>query len=152
MTKRRAMTEEDWLDSPSAYAMLQYLHQHRRISRVPGGQRRHRLFRCACCRLVWDLFEEEACRQAVVVSEQFADGAARRGDLAAAHQSATDAIDPQFVQAVQSAPLGSAEWRAAHRRQAVTTAAVWTAASQFDARVAHIVIMSAAMARWVATQ
>src|SRR4051812_26165888 len=88
MTRRKALTEAAWLESSSPNALLVYLQQHRKISRLPGSRRRLRLFVCACCRRLWHLFTDEASRQAVEVSERFADGLARRAELTAAHKAA----------------------------------------------------------------
>jgi hypothetical protein len=43
------MTEDEWLAEVSPYLMLQHLHQHHNVARMPGGQRLLRLFRCAGC-------------------------------------------------------------------------------------------------------
>jgi hypothetical protein len=150
MTKRRPMTEEEWLAWASPEPMLYYLHQHRRIGRVPGGQRRLRLFRCACCRSAWDQFEDERCRQAVEVSERYADGNARRAELAAARQDAEEAqraADQQWHELARRHPAGSALWRDAYLYHAVAVAAHYTAGTRLDARVGHLVAMSVQSAR-----
>jgi hypothetical protein len=150
MTKRRPMTEAAWLASASPYLMLQYLHQHRRVGRVPGGQRRLRLFRCACCRSAWDLFEDERCRQAVAVAERYADGGARRAELASAHEGADEArqaAEQQWHEVARRHPTGSPAWRDALLYHSVTKAAHWTAVTQFDERVGHIVAVSVQSAR-----
>ena len=150
MTKRRPMTEEEWLTAASPYLMLQHLHQHHNVSRMTGGQRLLRLFRCACCRSAWELFEDERCRLAVEVAERYADGAARRADLTVARAGAEEAqraADQQWHGAAQNHAAGSALWRDAFLYHSVTTAAHWTAVTQFNARVGHIVAMSVQSAR-----
>src|SRR5262245_27172644 len=49
----------------------------------PAVARRHRLFACACARMVWDLLPTEA-RSAVQIAERYADGRATLADLRAA--------------------------------------------------------------------
>jgi hypothetical protein len=145
MTKRRPMTEDEWLASDSAYPMLQYLHQHRRVGRVPGGQRRLRLFRCACCRSARELFQDERCLRALEVTERYADGAARRTELTAALQEAGEArqaADQQWHAAARQHPVGSPAWRDAFLYHSVADAAYWTVVTRFSDRVAHIVAMS----------
>src|SRR5437764_14772194 len=88
MTKRKPLTEEQWLSAEEPESLLSYLEQHRVITRVPGGRRRLALFTCACCRLVWDLFDDERSRRAVEVSERAAEGQASRQELAAAEAEA----------------------------------------------------------------
>src|SRR5262245_45326367 len=46
-----------------------------------ADERRLRLFAVACCRRIWDLFPEGVCREAVEVSERYADGLATADDL-----------------------------------------------------------------------
>jgi hypothetical protein len=137
------MSEEEWLGCASSYPMLQYLHQHRRIGRVPGGQRLLRLFRCACCRAAWHLFDDERCRRAVEVAERHADGMAPRADLIAARDAAGEA-DQAALQRWQldPAPNNSPVWREGFLRMSITAAARWTAEPQFGMRIPHIVTMS----------
>jgi hypothetical protein len=88
VTKRKPLTEAQWLNAEEPDSLLSYLEQHQVITRVPGGRRRLALFACACCRLVWHLFEDEASRRAVEVSERAAEGQASRQELAAAEAEA----------------------------------------------------------------
>jgi hypothetical protein len=150
MTKRKPLTEQEWLDSGSTYAMLQHLHQHCRIGRVPGGKRRLALFRCACCRAVWNLLDDERCRRAIEVSERAADGEAKRAELRAAHQEAQQASGAADQHLHEAAPQGTSSptWRAAFPCSAARRAAAWAASTSFDMRVTHIVTMSAVSSRW----
>src|SRR5260221_32292 len=88
MTKRKPLTEAEWLADTDAYSLLHYLRQHQRISKVVGGRRRLRLFACACCRQIWHLITHQYSRDAVTVSERFADGKASREKLTVAWQAA----------------------------------------------------------------
>src|SRR4051794_33865241 len=63
------MTEAEWLASEDPQPMLAFVRE--RI-----GERKARLFACACCRRVWDRLSHERSRRAVEVAERFADGLA----------------------------------------------------------------------------
>lgn len=65
------MTEEQWLACSDPLAMLQYRRGH-------GSDRKFRLFACACCRRIWDLFPDPANRHLVAVVEDYPDGNYRR--------------------------------------------------------------------------
>lgn len=65
--QEKAMTEAEWLSSTDAAAMLDFL-------RGRGGDRKLRLFACACCRRVWRLILDPRHRRAVEVAERWADG------------------------------------------------------------------------------
>jgi hypothetical protein len=114
VTKRKALTEEQWLSAADPETLLSYLKQHRVITRVSGGRRRLALFTCACCRLVWGLLDE-ASRRAVEVSERAAEGQASRQELAAAAEEA-DAVwrgAEQYSHRVyRENPTGAERWRA----------------------------------------
>jgi hypothetical protein len=75
------MTEAEWL-AHRAYPLAMIRHVARKAS-----QRRRRLFAAACCRRIWHLLDA-TCREAVVVAERFADGAATAEELAMAQASA----------------------------------------------------------------
>jgi hypothetical protein len=129
MTRRKALTEADWLASDSVDTLLTYLRQHRRVSRAPGSRRRFRLFACACCRRQWPLFTDEQWRRAVEVAELAADGQAGKKELAEAHQTARAlamAAQERVDAAVQSDP-GKRAPGALLRVQWVLQAAEWTA-------------------------
>jgi hypothetical protein len=78
------LTEEQWLAGTSPTVLLRHLGNHCRVTRVGGGRRRLRLFACACCRLVWDQFEDDRSRRAVEASESAADKRAAQEVRAAA--------------------------------------------------------------------
>jgi len=61
------MTEAEWLAGDRHGRMLAYLGEK-------AGDRKLRLFACACCRRHWALFEDQRCRAAVEDLERAADG------------------------------------------------------------------------------
>jgi len=81
-----AMTEAEWLASSDVDAMLKHLGSK-------TSHRKLRLFACACCRSIWDLFEEDASRQAVKVAERYADGKATQAACRRAAAAADDNAD-----------------------------------------------------------
>jgi hypothetical protein len=76
-----------------------------------ASDRKHRLAVCACCRLIWDLLDDERCRRSVEAAEQFADGLLDGQRLGKAHAAAwpviTTAREPIFYPA-QAAAAASA--------------------------------------------
>jgi hypothetical protein len=76
------MQEAEWL----AHKVPTFLAQFDVVQEA--SERKHRLFACACCRLLWDAFPEQACREAAAVGERFADGAADPAELARAREAA----------------------------------------------------------------
>jgi hypothetical protein len=79
------MNETEWLMATEPGPMLRFL-QHR------GSPRKLRLFAFACCRRIWDLLPDGACREVVLVAEQYADGQASRQDLVEARRAARSVI------------------------------------------------------------
>jgi hypothetical protein len=75
------VTEAEWHGGDDPGAMLEFL-------RDKAGDRKKRLFMAACCRGVWRLLPDPRSRRAVEVAEWYADGAATRRELAAAHGKA----------------------------------------------------------------
>jgi hypothetical protein len=71
------MTEAEWLACTEPHKMLQFL-------RGKGSDRKLRLFAVACCRRIAGWFTDPRLRQGVEAAERYADGHARREDLAAA--------------------------------------------------------------------
>lgn len=53
-----------------------------------ASKRKVRLFACACCRRIWSLLPDDACRAAVVAAEQFADKAVGPATLGDANKRA----------------------------------------------------------------
>lgn len=75
------MTESDWFTCIEPRDMLHFL-------RNKSTDRKVRLFACACCRRVWEVLSEPACRAAVEVAEAFADGDADGAELGQAREAA----------------------------------------------------------------
>jgi hypothetical protein len=65
------MDEAEWLACKDIGQMLDFL-------RGKATKRKFRLFVCVCCRRIWHLLPDERSRQAVEVSELYADGLAQR--------------------------------------------------------------------------
>lgn len=116
------MTEDDWLTCGNPDEMLDYLDG--KVS-----DRKLRLFACACCRRVWRLLSVPACRRAVEVAEQFADGLVSPEDCKAAHAAAQHARPLRL----------DGNWSAAVVAAAGPVAQLASAAADYTARaVAHI--------------
>jgi hypothetical protein len=76
-SKGRPVTEAEWNRCDDPQAMLAFLRDSGRAS-----DRKLRLFRVACCRRIWHILPEPACREAVEVAERFAEGTAPHAELA----------------------------------------------------------------------
>jgi hypothetical protein len=125
MTQKKCMTESEWLGEVdpwdmqawySPWIMLKFLRECKRV-RCKVTDRKLRLFACACCYRMWDLIEDERCREAVRVTERFQDGAATKKAFKAA---AIRAYEP-YTEAIQ-VPEVERDWGAqvaAHVTQAV---------------------------------
>src|SRR5580704_9530 len=75
------MTEEEWFNSTDPIRMLGTL-------RVVASDRKLRLFACACCRRIENLFTHRGSRQAVEIAERYADHLAAESELALAFDAA----------------------------------------------------------------
>jgi hypothetical protein len=139
LTKRKALTEEQWLSAKEPNSLLSYLQQHRVITRVPGGRRRLALFSCACCRLVWHLFDDEASRRAVEVSELAAEGQASRRELAAAADAAAAVVRAvaRRVNEVHGNPNAPERWKVGAARS-LAAAAYYAATRHFSTHAVSI--------------
>jgi hypothetical protein len=71
------MTEAEWLTCNDPDVMLNHLRDN-------VSDRKLRLFAVACCRQVWSMLATSECRQAVGISEHFADDPSVKEELMAA--------------------------------------------------------------------
>jgi hypothetical protein len=90
------MTESEWLACTDPERMLVFLGEK-------AGERKLRLFACACCRRLWPTLLDEWSRQAVEVAESFADGLARAPELHEARVSALQVRSPAMTAASAAA-------------------------------------------------
>jgi len=79
------MVEAKWLACTDPFPMLKCL-------RGKVGQRKLRLFACACCRRIWRLLVDERSRRAVEIAEQYAAEPTIQGTLQTAFQAADNAF------------------------------------------------------------
>jgi hypothetical protein len=78
------LDEAGWLRGAYLRDLLDHLCYQREVQRTKAGQRKLRLYGCACCRWIWHLIPEGPCRQAVETAERYAEGQATKQDLQAA--------------------------------------------------------------------
>jgi hypothetical protein len=106
------MTETEWSRATNPERMLAFL-------RGRVSERKLRLFACACCRRIWRLLTDPRARQAVEVSEGFADGLATPEQLSVAYRAVKTVVEQAqqaHSQAVSLAASHTAAVRvAAHR-------------------------------------
>jgi hypothetical protein len=88
------MDEQTWLTGSAVDGMIGHLEDALRMHRTKKGQRRMRLFGCACCRAVWALMTDERARQAVLLAERYADGEVGRAEMKEAHKVHARAFSP----------------------------------------------------------
>jgi hypothetical protein len=103
------MTESEWLTSADPDAMLKAV--GRRLS-----ARKKRLFACACCRRILHLIPDARAREALEVSERFADSAATRTQLAAACSMAWEAYEEAMSAEAPEEPFAEAVEAACGRK------------------------------------
>jgi hypothetical protein len=101
------MYEKQWLSCDDPERMLAYM-----LGKT--GDRKLRLFACACVRQVWGLLRDDRSRRAVLVAEHYADRQSTHGQLCLARTEAREA-----VQALSGA--------AQHSRSPQDMAAIWAA-------------------------
>jgi hypothetical protein len=77
--------EREWRACTHPQHMLNFL-------RGKVSDRKMRLFACACCRHIWRLISDERSRQAVEVSERFADGLVSAEELVPVAHAAAAAV------------------------------------------------------------
>jgi hypothetical protein len=88
--KGASLTEAEWRAGPHLFDLIDFFGSR-------AGDRRRRLFACACCRRSWDLLCRESARKSVELAEAFADGEVSEAELRAApnHPDFAD-LQPQL--------------------------------------------------------
>ncbi len=109
------MSEAGWLEREDLTAMLDFLSGK-------ASSRKLRLFACACCRSIWPLLTKKVCRQAIALSEAFADDEIEEKEV----DEAKKRLDELFNNAAVESTSGS------HReiRKASLRASLMAAMSQ----------------------
>jgi hypothetical protein len=120
--------EATWLGATDPQAMLDYLHGR-------AGERKLRLFACACCRRVWHLMPHRWSRRAVEVVERYTDEEAGEEDLRLAAIGAETVADDAFRTAITPAQeaAASAAFAALNATLPAEMAAAYSAANAVSA-------------------
>jgi hypothetical protein len=84
------MTEKDWLANPDPDSMLTLLWHQRKLRKL-------RLFGCACCRRVWDLFSNKWSRAAIEAAEHYADGLIAPAEIEGYEENACGVVRAELV-------------------------------------------------------
>jgi hypothetical protein len=90
------VNESQWLTTSDAQEMLRWLCDRHHSHRRKAGQRKLRLFGCACCRLRWDDMVQPGSRAAVEFVERWADDPSAAAGLEQAQQEAAKADGEVF--------------------------------------------------------
>jgi hypothetical protein len=112
------MTEAEWETCWEPETLIRTLRDSFGAVRKKAGRRKLRLYACACCRRIWELILDDACRQAVECSEHFAEGMIAKEELEAACCAATEAAERRWQTAWEQCRCDQANpvtvlWRAA---------------------------------------
>src|SRR5262245_8209261 len=129
------MTEAEWLEQTSPEPMLRFLE-----GKI--GDRKMRLFACACCRRIWQMVKDPLCCQAVEMAEDFADGAITLEELTGIHEAAQNS-KPLFA---------DASWAAAWAAAPVVTQAAEESSLHAALSMSRIAAESAKSAAWAAVR
>jgi hypothetical protein len=104
------MTEAEWLACDDRKALQSFLLHHPYAPRHRNIERRLKLHTCACCRLIWDTFPADVCRQGVVIAEAYADGEVGAAELVGAHAVIQNLPQPASAGSKRvDTPFGSSE-------------------------------------------
>ncbi|AMV28503.1 hypothetical protein VT84_29125 [Gemmata sp. SH-PL17] len=90
MAARKTMTEADWVRGTSPRQLLALLDSR-------TGNRKRRLFACACCRRHWHWVEDTHAATAVEVAELYADGLTTDKKLEAARKEAATTVGDLYT-------------------------------------------------------
>ena len=97
------MTEAEWSACDNLSSLWWYI-------RYRSNKRKSRLYTVACCRQVWHLFVDPACRRAVEISERYADKLSSREELIQARREAEASDWDAAALAAQGASPDAASW------------------------------------------
>jgi hypothetical protein len=100
------VTEAEWLTCADPHTIWEFL-------QIPACDRRARLFVCACCRRIWDVFTDNLYRQAVEVVERYVDGLATERELNAAHAAVSTATSDSVALVQESFAPDPSAWERA---------------------------------------
>ena len=108
------MTEDEWHGCTEPLKMLEFL-------RGKVSSRKLRLFACTCCRSIWHLLAESNGRDAVELSEHYADGVVGREELAKARRNVANACTAHhdvLLEAIHAAKSCAAKYPFVAAREA----------------------------------
>src|SRR4051812_16199870 len=121
----KAMTESDWENCDDPEQMLLFLGGSGMVA-----ERKARLFAVACCRRPWDWMTDERSRNAILVTERWAEGQASPPEVEAARHLAWDVVlddaNCEVCAGAWNAIWWDAAWEAAARcADAAAREAAW---------------------------
>jgi hypothetical protein len=102
----KPMTEKRWLKATDPAEMLEFLGQR-------AGDRKLRLFGCACCRRVWHIATMAKLKEALALLEDFIEGKAKDRDRGRAHKLGGEVLESRASDGQQC--LGAEVWKAARK-------------------------------------
>src|SRR5262245_46203067 len=101
------MTEAEWLACADPKPMLEFLQDK-------AGDRKLRLFACACCRRIWRLLRDERSRRVVEAAELFLDDKVPENEWRRATLQAKAASEELHAKALsEDTPVSKARYYAA---------------------------------------
>jgi hypothetical protein len=103
------MDEKEWLATTRNAQYMVFTLKTLGHPKTKAGRRKLRMFACGCCRAVWHLLREPCLRTGVEVAERFADGEAKKDDLA----DANTRVEQEWFAGRTPAADPIAEWYAA---------------------------------------
>jgi hypothetical protein len=103
------MTESEWVACDDPQKMLEFL-------RGRASDRKRRLFACACCRRIWQLFTDERSLQAIRLGELHADEMIPQEELEVVREAARE-VERTYWPGHSKLHYGSPEWERSKRDQ-----------------------------------
>src|SRR5262245_2263154 len=94
------MTEKEWENESDLQRMLVFAHDL-------STERKLRLFACACCRTVWELFDPQKGQRAIEIVERYVDGNCTTSEFEAVRQESSAILNEATVQEEQAPDDGS---------------------------------------------